>query len=343
MEKIEIPFGASDSEAYYEEIVIPEGFEAIIQDGKIILRRKESKDEKIRKNCIHFLELQKKYHASTVEIDECITWLEKQEGNNNQNWKPSKEQIIALEHFVRSIGESGYASPYDGNTNLLYSLINDLYELEKQGVQKPANKVEPKLHEGDWVVTCANSVVQIKAINSNNYVLENTMRFNIAYVDKYWHIWTIADAKDGDVLTASDGSIFIYAGCDDVDCKYHIALAINGSIHVSEGTELWEETSSVKPATKEQRDLLFQKMKDNNWEWDAKAKKLNKKLKTFPTLSNSSKVGKNETKWTDEDFRAIDNCCLLIAADNSYEKAFKDDCIHYLQNLKKEITHDNKR
>lgn len=39
---------------------------------------KESEDERIRKNCIHFLDLQKSHHASTFEIDECIAWLEKQ-------------------------------------------------------------------------------------------------------------------------------------------------------------------------------------------------------------------------------------------------------------------------
>jgi len=45
------------------------------------------------------------------------------------HWKPSEEQINALEHFVRSIGESGYASPYDNNTKLVYSLFNDLKKL----------------------------------------------------------------------------------------------------------------------------------------------------------------------------------------------------------------------
>ena len=38
----------------------------------------ESEDERIRKNCIHFLELQKQHHAATFEIEECIAWLEKQ-------------------------------------------------------------------------------------------------------------------------------------------------------------------------------------------------------------------------------------------------------------------------
>ena len=45
-------------------------------------------------------------------------------------WKPSDEQVKALEDFVRSIGESGYASPYDNNTKLLYSLLNDLKKLK---------------------------------------------------------------------------------------------------------------------------------------------------------------------------------------------------------------------
>ena len=31
--------------------------------------------ERIRENCIHFLELQKRHHAATFEIEECIEWL----------------------------------------------------------------------------------------------------------------------------------------------------------------------------------------------------------------------------------------------------------------------------
>lgn len=45
---------------------------------EIFLELKEDDDERIRKNCIHFLELQKQHHAATFEIEECIDWLEKQ-------------------------------------------------------------------------------------------------------------------------------------------------------------------------------------------------------------------------------------------------------------------------
>ena len=49
--------------------------------------------------------------------------------HNSNRWKPSDEQIEAFEHFVRSVGESGYASPYDNNTKLLYSLLEQLKKL----------------------------------------------------------------------------------------------------------------------------------------------------------------------------------------------------------------------
>lgn len=54
-------------------------------------------------------------------------WLKSLKHQNR--WKPSKEQMEAFEHFVRSIGESGYASPYDNNTKLIHSLLNDLKKL----------------------------------------------------------------------------------------------------------------------------------------------------------------------------------------------------------------------
>jgi len=47
-------------------------------------------------------------------------------------WKPSDEQIEAFEHFVRSIGESGHASPYENNTKLLYSLLEQLKKLREE-------------------------------------------------------------------------------------------------------------------------------------------------------------------------------------------------------------------
>ena len=60
-----------------------------------------------------------------IELQDFLKFLK-----DKYTWKPSDEQIEALEHFVRSIGESGYASPYDNKTKLLYSLLEQLKKLK---------------------------------------------------------------------------------------------------------------------------------------------------------------------------------------------------------------------
>lgn len=68
------------------------------------------------------------YRERKRQIEIIKTWLKSLKALNT--WKPSDKQMEALEHFVRSIGESGYASPYDNNTKLLYLLLSDLKKLK---------------------------------------------------------------------------------------------------------------------------------------------------------------------------------------------------------------------
>ena len=85
----------------------------------------DSKDEGIRKNCIHFLELQKSHHASTVEIEECITWLEKQEKHLNKKFHITPRQLFnlfSLQHNEEQYGQQADDAPLEDSSN---SDIND--------------------------------------------------------------------------------------------------------------------------------------------------------------------------------------------------------------------------
>ena len=86
--------------------------------------------------------------------------------------------------------------------------------LEKQGEQKHADKVEPKFKIGDWIACKGLNTALIINIDDDKYEVEfidgNKGFPYIAYVDRNFHLWTIQDAKDGDVLVASDGSIFLF-------------------------------------------------------------------------------------------------------------------------------------
>ena len=112
---------------------------ATMDDQKI----NKSEDEMIRKAIIEFFESEDDNTTySLVSKKDILSWLEKQGDKYETIWKPTKEQINALTHFVRSVGESGYTSPYDNNTKLLYSLLTDLQVLEKQDKQKPYGQRE---------------------------------------------------------------------------------------------------------------------------------------------------------------------------------------------------------
>lgn len=90
---IEIPLEAKDSELKGWEYTIPEGMEAEIKDGKIIVREKESEDEKIRKAIIDFFSepSRKEYILNGFTVDDIIAWIKKQGEKKPAEWSEEDE------------------------------------------------------------------------------------------------------------------------------------------------------------------------------------------------------------------------------------------------------------
>ena len=175
--------------------------------------------------------------------------------------------------------------------------------LEKQGEQKPADKVEPKFKVGDWIVTDKNHIWLINEDCSTTGYLYRLVSQNgkvevgdYNIIDEHAHLWTIQDAKDGDVLfTSSTASheTFIFKSIDEkgnIECYF----AYDSEDGFREGKYhfIGKPTFKTKPATKEQCNLLFQKMKEAGYKWDAEKKEL-KKIEQKPA-------------WCEEDERNID-------------------------------------
>ena len=154
--------------------------------------------------------------------------------------------------------------------------------LEKQGEQKPADKVEPKFHEGEYIVDNCGYVWKIEGILNQFYILEGVeggeSRPTIEWVDKTFHRWTIYYAKDGDVLEFGDHGRLVVGivshinkstGKVDACCL----LEVN---NFKVGIYYALDTINPHPAPKEQRDLLFKKMKEAGYEWNAEKKEMKK-------------------------------------------------------------------
>ena len=154
--------------------------------------------------------------------------------------------------------------------------LNDT--LEKQSKQKSADKVEPKFKVGDWIINPRTGLIKhIKNVllcdNNGNYEFESSS-MSIDSVDNSFRLWTIQDAKDGDVLITTfeeDNTIVMYHSMCTIDTiNVHCCLD-NKFTRANLGVF---DVEDVKPATKEQRDILFQKMHEAGYEWNPETKEL---------------------------------------------------------------------
>ena len=289
LKEIEIPFGAKDSELCGWEYTIPEGMEATVVDNKIVVKKKESEDERIRKAMISgmtALKEQGKEFFATIPLNDCIDWLEKQ-GEEKSLYDIAKEVIKdkdAATSFLKSCGimnENGE--------------LADEYKI-KQGEQKSVDNVEPKFHEGDFIVNKEGNVYKVVGvcdIVENEYRLRRLsdngfIRASISVVNRRCHLWDITeDARDGEVLVSQYDKPFIYNGNhNSFYIGSYCGISTESRFNVATEKCRWTENVNVHPATQEQCDFLFQKMKEAGYEWDAEKKEL-KKIEHTCKINNS--------------------------------------------------------
>ena len=158
--------------------------------------------------------------------------------------------------------------------------------LEKQGDQKSADKVESKFKVGDWVVynrdDSSREIIQVYDIRDGRYYFTDNIHlsWSVKECDEKCHLWTIQDAKDGDALQANKFTLIFDSLAKDVDGNTVISswYFCDNKKFYGMGTskpDLWD-IEEITPATKEQCDFLFQKMKEAGYEWDAEKKELKK-------------------------------------------------------------------
>lgn len=178
--------------------------------------------------------------------------------------------------------------------------------LEKQGEDKPADKVKPKFHEGDWVIGRAteNEPRQIAEITEEGYKRTYGGWIGFSF-EEDMHLWTLEDAKDGNILATSAGA-FIYNGKRGGSCPGSYC-GINTLGRFQTGSETHWTGKTVNPATNEQRDTLFAKMKEAGYEWDAEKKEL-KKIEQNPA-------------WSEEDEKRIANILLALSVQVCWDGA----------------------
>jgi hypothetical protein len=307
-------------------------------------------DERLRKTTISFLkDFADKGYENAVE---CIDWLEKQ-GKEEYALKSFKDEDVRkfMQCIVKQAKAYEFNLPNRGYD--IYAFAKDLLVwLEKQGEQKPVlemktpeeslgidsetyskivdeciygeqkptDKVESKFKAGDWAVSDLDKTTRyISEVHNdkynNYYVIKGDVETecDIYEYDRLHHLWTIQDAKDGDVLVGSYGT-FIFMGKSNGG---YCGVLSNNTFIRSTGNNEW--TEDLHPATKEQRDILMKAMDDAGYEFDFDKKEL-------------KKIEQN-TAWSEEDekmYRGLHNLiystpyCDSRKELSDWLKSFKD-------------------
>lgn len=223
-----------------------EGIQNWVNDN--VPELKENEDERIKKEIIDYIKTGT-YHKKW------IAWLEKQ-GNKPQG----KSALEATRE--EKVDNANKIEPKD------YSSIDPYFG-------KPIDKVESKFKVGDWI-TNGDYTWKIISIDNFDYTLQNQwgeyVEDAIVYVNDVFHLWTIQDAKYGDVLSDKYNNIGIFQKCAGICWHSYIYLGCGNEL-LGCGSH---EQIDTHPATKEQHDLLFAKMKEAGYEWDAEKKELRK-------------------------------------------------------------------
>lgn len=139
-----------------------------------------------------------------------------------------------------------------------------------------ANKHESNFHEGEWVVSPMGVYWHIDAIRDGRYQVSSNSGVSTDWqLDTHiYHRFTIADAEDGDVLTWDDNKcIALFKNIYDKE-SFNSHGFVGHCTNKFESRISYHDIEGAHPASKEQRDLLFAKMKEAGYEWDDEKKKL---------------------------------------------------------------------
>ena len=180
---------------------------------------------------------------------------------------------------------------------------------------------KPKFKVGDWIINRTDDTI-MQIINNTDFYetikiggQRETHTYN--YTEWNFRLWTIEDAKNGDVLQLGEVTAIFKEYIGNGYCKCYCSICEGEfEILIEEAGDNIFGCINTTPATKEQRKLLFQEMKKAGYEWDADKKELKKIRKPLYKAGNIigykshyyyiKKVVKNEEKGFHYNLIAID-------------------------------------
>ena len=181
-------------------------------------------------------------------------------------------------------------------------------EAKEAMYDKPADKVEPKFKVGDWVVYYRNDssreVLQVYDIRDGRYYFTDNVHFSwsVKECDEKSHLWTIQDAKEGDVLACENGWTCIFKCLNDNLFSSYCFMDHEGWFCEDGGQGHTLDNricGEIYPATNEQCDTLMKAMADAGYTFDFDKREL-------------KKIEQKSAEWSEEDEKKFADACIML-------------------------------
>lgn len=220
--------------------------------------------------------------------------------------------------------------------------------------KKMLEETEPKFKVGDWLINRTNATIaQIVAVTDSFYDYreqsgQRSMSYQ-EYVEWDFRLWSITDAKDGDVLAGKidgDDYILIFKQIKDgwIETYGHYYDAVDRFCAPSQ-LFCRDYKGTLHPAAKEQRDILFKKMHEAGYEWDAEKKETKLLISNGgdfePELSHKEVTKKSDKVWNEDDEKNLQGVIDEIQANKSsapeYDLKTYDKFLSWLKSIKNRV------
>lgn len=238
----------------------------------------ESEDEMIRKELMDFV-----IGNSIGNSEKCekyLAWLEKL--GEKQDYDPYKATVKSITAMTERYANGNDLRDFYDNVKVKCKEAVDYDKtwLEKTSKQESTDEPEQEFKVGDWI-TSARGTAHIIGIGvtDSEFLLEYTdgdqESLSIEYINSIYVKWTIQKAWDGDVLISAYNHPFIYNGNNNSSyVGSYCGIETTGGFKISTEECYWTENINIHPATKEQQDYLFKKMREAGYMWDGHTKKV---------------------------------------------------------------------
>jgi hypothetical protein len=222
-----------------------------------------------------------------------------------------------------------------------------LDNLQEYGLQNFTDEVKPKFKVDDWIIY-KDSIWKVCNVSLLNYyellkINNEVSTRRIEDVDKNARLWTIQDAKNGDVLADKIGIIlFRKIGNEKFEgvVAHHCSFNKRWKFEIPEKFGYWgkAEDEQLHPATKEQRDTLMKAITDAGYEWNAEKLELRKIEAEAEELTEQKITG-----WSKEDSPYYDDICeilinLICSETSNVNKDVVQEDLNWLNSLKDRYT-----